>query len=114
MEEFVVKYWLEVVFSVIAAGIGIACKCLAKKRKKQNDDQKSLRNGTQALLRNEIIRSYEKYMEKKWIPLYARENVTVMYNAYHDLGGNGPITQLMEELSELPTMKPEGGDTGAD
>jgi hypothetical protein len=105
--EFIVKYWLETLFGAIAAGMGIACKCLAKKRKKQNDDQKSLRDGTQALLRNQIIKTYEKYIEKGWMPLYARENVLEMYNAYHTLGGNGAITKLMEELENLPTHQPE-------
>jgi Zn/Cd-binding protein ZinT len=41
------------------------------------------------------------------MPLYARENVLEMYNAYHALGGNGAITKLMEEMENLPTHQIE-------
>lgn len=103
MREWIMKYWLEAIFGVVVTGLGVACKKLAKRIKQQSCDQKALRNGTQALLRNEIIREYEKYKDRTWIPIYGRENVLEMYNAYHELGGNGAITQLMDELKELPS-----------
>ena len=105
MREFVIKYWLEVVFGAVAAGLATAYKLLSKKVHKQICDQKSLRDGTQALLRNEIIKEYDKYIERGYIPIYAMENVSSMYEAYHSLGGNGTITKLMEELRELPTKQ---------
>jgi hypothetical protein len=103
MKEFIITYWLEAIFSLIIAGLTLCFKSLYKKVHKQLDDQKSLKDGTQALLRGEIIRSYDKYIEKGWIPIYAREGLTSMYNAYHNLGGNGTITRLMDELNELPS-----------
>lgn len=98
MIEFILKYWLQVVFGLLITGLGVAYKkihCLVS-------DQKSLREGTQALLRNEIIRSYDKYKERGWIPIYALDNVLAMYEAYHALKGNGTVTGLVKELKGLP------------
>jgi hypothetical protein len=66
---------------------------------------KALKLGTQAILRDNIITKYDKYMEKGYIPIYALDNVSAMYKEYHSLGVNGTITQLYEELLELPHRK---------
>ncbi len=90
---------------MVVAGIAAAYKHLSKKLKKQICDQKSLRDGTQALLRNAIIRDYDKYMDRGYVPIYARESILSMYDAYHALDGNGTITQLIDELRELPSKE---------
>lgn len=105
MKEFILRYWMEALFGAIVASLGLCYKALSKKVQKQIADRKSLREGTQALLRNELIKEYDKYMERGWIPVYGMENVTSMYNAYHSLGGNGAITKLIDELNELPSKK---------
>ena len=63
--------------------------------------------GLQALLRNEIIREYNKYIRLGSIPIYAMENMDAMYEQYSNLGGNGTITALMEKIRELPTESVE-------
>ena len=103
MKEFIVQYWLAFIFGFIITGGGLCYKRFVKRI----CDQKNVQNGTQALLRNQIIHSYEKYTEKGWIQLYARENVLELYQAYHDLGGNGAITDLIEELRHLPSSPPD-------
>jgi hypothetical protein len=105
--DFILQYWIEVLFGLIVAVLGILYKTLSRKLHKQICDLKSLRDGTQALLRNEIIRAYDKYTEQEWIPIYALENVLAMYQAYHDLGGNGTITKLVEELKLLQSYERE-------
>ena len=62
----------------------------------------AIRNGVQCLLRAEIIRSHEKYMEKGFCPIYAREALKREYSAYHKLGGNDVATHLYNEIMELP------------
>ena len=51
----------------------------------------------------EIIRSYDKYKEKKFAPVYVKEALTKAYCAYHALGGNDVATALYNETMELPT-----------
>lgn len=61
-----------------------------------------LKEGLQALLRAEIIRSHEKYSAKGYCPVYAKEALTRCYRAYHNLGGNDVATELYEQLMDLP------------
>ena len=65
----------------------------------------STQDGMKCLLRAEVIRDHSHYMDKGFIPIYAMENVLESYNAYHELGGNGTITKMVEELKRLPTRR---------
>jgi hypothetical protein len=102
MKNFIIKYWLQFVFASAAGGLGVAYRALAKRIHKQSCDQKALKDGTQSLLRSEIIRCYDVYTERGYISIHGLESVLAMYDAYHALGGNGTVTKLMEELRELP------------
>lgn len=68
---------------------------------------KAIKNGLQCLLRAEIIRSYDKYKERGYCPLYAKEALTRAYKAYHALGGNDVATELYNDTMELPTEPPK-------
>lgn len=73
---------------------------------RQNDRTKQIESGLQSLLRAEIIRSHEKYMDKEYYcPVYAREALTRIYESYHGLGGNGTMTELYHQVIALPTDK---------
>ena len=71
---------------------------LLKKQKKTRDANSK---GTMLLLRVELIEYHSKYMKRGEIPSYAYQNFVDMYNAYHELGGNGMITKMYEEINEL-------------
>lgn len=64
---------------------------------------RSIKDGVLSLLRAELIRSHDKYCKKNYCPLYAKEALEKAYNAYHNLGGNGAMTRIYEEIIELPT-----------
>ena len=97
--EWLVTYWLEVLFGFIAAALTLACRRLAQRLKRQE----AVELGIQALLRDRMIQAYNHYSEKGFCPIYARENVEELYKRYHHLGGNGAITGLMAKLRRLPT-----------
>lgn len=80
-------------------------KFVSKINNKRRNDEKAQRNGTQALLRNQIISNYNQYKGEKTIPIYARENVLNLYESYHALGGNGAVTDLVEELRKMPSKE---------
>lgn len=67
---------------------------------------KKIEDGVQSLLRAEIIRQSEKWLERGFCPIYAKDALTKEYASYHELGGNGTITGIYNELMELPTEKP--------
>ena len=58
--------------------------------------------GVQCLLRAEIIRQYEKYEDKHYCPIYAKEALKREYDSYHALGGNDVATGLFNKTMALP------------
>lgn len=99
MADLIIKYYVQVVLAMSVTVITAVTLAVY-----------SLFNGVRALLRNEIIGSYNHYMNKEYIPIYALENISEMYRAYHRLGGNGTITKLVEELKKLPSYAAESGN----
>ena len=73
------------------------------KNQKKSRDANS--HGTMLLLRVQLIEYHDKYMALGFIPSYAYENFCEMYDAYHELKGNGMITKMKEEIEELHLKK---------
>lgn len=69
--------------------------------KEQKKDRNANSRGTMLLLKVQLIEYHEKYMYLGEIPSYAYQNFDEMYQAYHDLGGNGMVTKMYEEIQEL-------------
>lgn len=63
---------------------------------------KALRDGMQCLLRAEIIKQNEKWVERGYCPVWAKQALSRAYKAYHALKGNDVATALYEETMELP------------
>lgn len=74
-------------------------------QKRRDEIMENTAVGLQCLLRMEIIRSHEKYTEKGYCPIYARESLQREYTAYHNLGGNDVATDLFNNTMELPTER---------
>ena len=100
MKELIIEHIAEFVLGVLLTAV----LAKFKKTKKEND---SIKEGMLSLLRAELIRSGEKYLEQRWIPIYAKDAFDKAYIAYHGLGGNGTMTQLHEQVMELPTSPNE-------
>ena len=64
---------------------------------------RQIRAGVQCLLRAEIIRNHDKYMERGYCPIYAKEALRRAYTSYHALGGNDVATRLYDDTMKLPT-----------
>lgn len=105
MKEWFIKYWLEVIFAAIVAGIAGGLKGMSTKLKIKSCEQEAIKLGIQALLRDRLIQSYNHYMDKGFCPIYALENINALYTQYHALGGNGTVTEIVEKLKSLPTEK---------
>lgn len=101
--EFVIKYWVEVVFGIVCGIFGFLFRFLNKKVKKQIEKQRAIENGVQALLRDRLIDRYDQCMKKGELSILDRENLNHMFDEYKNLGGNGTVEQLISDLLELPT-----------
>lgn len=63
---------------------------------------KAFRDGLQCLLRAEIIRQHEKWEERGYCPIWAKQALAREYKAYHALKGNDVATELYHKTIELP------------
>lgn len=70
--------------------------------KRQNKKRDANSKGTMLLLRVQLIEYHEKWTERGYTTKHGIENFIEMYDSYHALGGNGMVTQLLEEVQELP------------
>lgn len=100
--QYIDLKWVEWLFIAISAFLGLCYKRLAKKVAVDGVKNKALHDGMQALLRDRIIGSYNHYQDKGFCPIYAKENVKRMYDAYHALGGNDVATGLKDKLMLMP------------
>lgn len=103
--------FIKAVIGVVVTALWGACvffvKRVFQKQKETEARQEAVENGLQSLLRAEIIRTYEKSMDRGYIPIYSREAFLICYDNYHKLGGNGAITNLAEQVKNLPSSKPK-------
>ncbi len=73
--------------------------------KRQKNDRDANSKGTMLLLKVQLIEYHDRYVALKHIPSYALDNFIEMYKAYHDLGGNGMVTEMYKEILELEIRK---------
>ena len=69
---------------------------------------KGVKLGVQALLRAQMIHDYNKWSERKYAPIYARQNFENCWSQYHSLGANGVMDDIHEKFLALPIEPPEG------
>lgn len=129
--SYIASHWVEWVFALLLAVLGLLYRSLVKKVKEDKEEREAIRTlikkaeddidknkaiaqGVQALLRDSIIKAYNKYSELGYCPIYAKENIRAMYAAYHLLGGNDIATALYKKLIDLPEVPEEGERDGKD
>lgn len=98
MLEFIIKYWLEFIFGIVIAFLAY----VMKKIRSLHARERAIENGVQALLRNELIRRYREYEIKGEISILDKENIEHLFKEYKNLGGNGTVAKMYEEMLELP------------
>lgn len=87
--------------SLVTALIGYLIK-----RVQDNDKAtKAIEKGVQALLRAEMVAAYNRYSDKGFAPIYARENFENIWIQYHALGANGVMDDLHSKFMALPTAQ---------
>lgn len=102
--------WEQVLVYIITTILGIALGAVSsrlKKTKEKDEKEKkkdeAIELGVQALLRNEIIRRYREFESKGEISILDKENLEEMFEQYKNLGGNGTVKKMMDELLNLKT-----------
>lgn len=102
MLEFIVKYWAQWLFGIVAAGLTAAYRNLSKKIKAQKEENKAIKDGLLAILHDRLYQVCTHYIEIGYIDLSALKNAEYLYESYHALGGNGTGTELYTRAKALP------------
>ncbi len=104
MWEFVVKYWLEILFGLIVTGLTAGVAKINKKLKDERVRNRAIEDGVRDLLRMQILDTYERCKSAGQISVSRKDAVDSAYMSYHALGGNGTITRVHKELMDLPII----------
>lgn len=83
------------------------CRYFLKRLKETDEKNKSIQLGVQALLRDRLIKEYNKALERGYAPIYAKDNFENMWLQYHNLGKNGVMDEIRAEYMAFPTEKEE-------
>ena len=104
MWEWLVKYWLEVLFGLVTAGVGIALRRINKALQKEKVRNQAIEDGVRDILRMQILDTYERCTQVGKITVSRKDAIDSAYRSYHALGGNGTITQVHNEIMEMPIL----------
>ncbi len=71
----------------------------------QEQKHEALVKGVEALLRDRLIFGMDDCIAKGCAPISTVEIMGSMYMAYHNLGGNGLVTELYKKFVALPHVQ---------
>lgn len=102
---FIGTHWLEWLFTAVLAILSWLFKLMRDQLKQEQVKNEAIAEGVQALLRESIVTSYNKHLDRGFCPIYAKESIKKVYKAYHNLGGNDVATSLYHKVLEMPEEK---------
>lgn len=117
MSEFFISFLLSASGIVLTALVGLSVKSLQKREdeKQKEKEEDRIRNlameqGMRAMLRDRILQACEYYNSLGFAEAKVRTNMQMMYEAYHQLGGNGVVTDAYNAFRNLPLYDKKEND----
>lgn len=95
----------QLIMNICTTAIPVVLGYIVWLLKRQKRDRDANSRGTMLLLRVQLIEYHDRYASLGHIPSYALDNFIEMYKAYHELGGNGMVTEMYKEVLELEIRK---------
>ena len=111
---FITAHWLEWLFTGILAILSWLVKLLRDQIQAEQAKNEAIAEGVQSLLRESIVSNYNRYSDRGYCPIYAKESMKKVYKAYHNLGGNDVATELYTKILKMPEEKKEEADNGGE
>ena len=109
---YVAGHWVEWLFTICLAALTLAWRKVSVRLKEEHDKNAAIAEGVQSLLRENIVSNYNRYLDRGYCPIYAKESIKKVYKAYSDLDGNDVATELYKHLLEMPTEPPKKKEGG--
>lgn len=93
--EFILNHIIDLLLTAVCGGLVVYIKTL-------HSHYRAMEDGIQSLLRESIVDNYNKYSDKGYCPIYAKESLKKVYIAYNGLGGNDVATELYQKILHMP------------
>lgn len=107
---YIASHWLEWFFAICLALLAAAWRMVSARLKAEQAKNEAIADGVQSLLRESIVNNYNRYSDKGYCPIYAKESLKKIYHAYRNLQGNDVATGLYKKLLEMPEERSEHAD----
>lgn len=98
---YIAEHGLEWFFAIITGIFGLGYRSVSKKLKEEKARNEAIAEGVQALLRENIVSNYNKYHDRGYCPIYAKESIKKAYTAYAALGGNDVAESLYKKILDM-------------
>ena len=102
---YIQAHWVQWLFAVISALLAFAYRSIAKRLEEEQKKNKAIADGVQSLLRESIVENYNRYSDKGFCPIYAKESIKRVFSAYSNLGGNDVAHELYLKILRMPEEK---------
>lgn len=102
--------------SFLGVVVGSLTNWLISSPKRRKEEKRDLNNrldkieeGTKCLLRSKIQDEYLSMCsaDRKWVRPYEKSNLSYLYNAYQELGGNSYVSGLFKQAMAMPVKEEE-------
>lgn len=103
MLDFIAQYWIEVLFGLAVGALGVGYRQVVKRLR----EYATLKAGMLAILHDRLYQICRYHIHKGLITVDELDNIEHLYNAYHDLGGNGTGEEIYNRVRRLPLQKRE-------
>lgn len=103
--EYISAHWVQWLFAALLAILGWGYRTVSAQLKAERAKNEAIAEGVQSLLRESIVSNYNKYLDKGFMPIYAKESLKSAYAAYHNLGGNDVATELYNKMLRMQEEK---------
>ena len=100
---YIAANWVKWLFAICLAGLTFAWRSVLAKMQKEQKKNEAIADGVQSLLRESIVSNYNRYHDKGYCPIYAKESLRKVFESYTKLGGNSVAAELYDKLLKMPT-----------
>ena len=110
MWELILPYVIEMICTLAMAfgsfmihGASKKIDAEQKRRESEAEQNKAMKDGVRALLRDRIRQKSEYHIKQGYCSLEDRDIIEAMYVPFHSLGGNSTTTEIKNKAYALPT-----------
>lgn len=98
MLNFILEYWIEILFGLIVSFLGYFFKQILNYKHKLDDTNK----GIVVMLKFKIIEKYDEFIKKESITIEEKEGLMDLYNVYIKFECCDVVSDLIKKIDSIP------------